>query len=98
MTSSYCDCVKGSDKERYERKLRCLFSEASKENQPLKSLDPYQLNTKALNINKRLITFGVNIDHFSRHLLNIDHFLVKIYLISRYLLNIDHFCTKTQSF
>ena len=47
MTSSYCDSLKGSDKERYERKLHCLFSEASKENQPLKSLDPYQLNAEA---------------------------------------------------
>ena len=47
MTSSYCDSLKGSGKEWYERKLRCLFSEASKENQPLKSLDPYQLNAEA---------------------------------------------------
>ena len=26
MTSSYCDSLKGLDKERYERKLRCSFS------------------------------------------------------------------------
>ena len=37
--SSYCDSHKGSEKERY--------SEASKENQPLKSLDPHQLNAEA---------------------------------------------------
>ena len=47
MTTSYCSSLKGSDKDRYERKLRCLFSEAGKEDQPLKSLDPYQLDTEA---------------------------------------------------
>lgn len=42
--SSYRDSLKGSDKGRYEKKLRCLYNEANKENHPLDRLDPYQLD------------------------------------------------------
>ena len=41
MMSAYFDSLKGSDKEHYERKLHCLYSEASIENHPIKSLAPY---------------------------------------------------------
>ena len=41
MTSACCDRLKGSylDKEWYERKLHCLFSDVSKEKQPLHASD-----------------------------------------------------------
>ena len=45
--SSYPDSLKGPDKLRYEKKLRCLYNAADKENMPWEALDPYQLRSEA---------------------------------------------------
>ena len=42
--NSYRDSLKGSDKGHYQKKLRCLYNEANKENHPLDRLNPYQLD------------------------------------------------------
>ena len=47
MTSSHCDSLKGSDRLRYEKKPRCLYNAADKENMHLEALDPYQLGSES---------------------------------------------------
>ena len=41
MTASHCDSLKGSDRLRSEKKLRCLYNAADKENMHLEALDPH---------------------------------------------------------